>query len=183
MSAGDARASTPAKVQRSVLGVLAAAALSTGALAQAPPVTPDDFAGAAAASNAYEIAAARVVLTGSRTPAVRAYAQQMVQAHTAMNAELVQAAARSGLTPPAPIVGGELAPLLAALQGARGPDLDLTYARQQVVAHSGALTSESRYAREGSDEGLRRVAMSDLPMIRRHLQAARELRSTVSGGE
>ena len=180
MRAGGARAFTLETVQTLVLGLMAATALSTGAMAQAPPVTASDFAAAVAESDAYEIAAAQIVLTESHNPSVRDFAQQMVRAHLSMNAALVQAAARSGLKPPAAIVGGELAPLLAALQGARGPDLDLAYARQQVVAHSGALTSEGRYARAGSDEGLRRVAASDLPLINQHLQAARALRSTLA---
>ncbi|MBW8756316.1 MAG: DUF4142 domain-containing protein, partial [Burkholderiales bacterium] len=49
------------------------------------------------------------------------------------------------------------------------------YARQQMLAHSGALAMMRGYAEKGSDANLRRLADSSAPIIERHLQSARQL--------
>lgn len=161
-----------------ILPLVIAGLLMSPAQAQPPPVTPGDFLSAASGSDAYEIMAARVALTESRDAGVRAFAEEMVRDHTAALAALREAATRSGLKPPEGGVGGDQTMLLAALQSLRGPDFDRAYARQQVLAHRQALTTERGYARDGSDANLRRVATADTPMIERHLQAAQALRSS-----
>jgi len=160
----------------------AAAALALGAAltarpaaAQPPPVSPEDFVSAVSGSHAYEIMAARVVLTESRDPAVRGFAEAMIRDHETLQASLRAAAGRSGLPPSPPTVGAEEARLLGALQSLRGPDLDRAYARQQAGAHRSALATEEGYARSGSDPDLRAAAQADLPTIRHHLADAERL--------
>ncbi len=158
-----------------VLSLLFAGALVASAHAQPPPVTADDFVSAASGSNLYEVMAGHVALIESHDAKVRAYAGEMIRYHTAALDSLRQAATRSGLKPPDGGVGASQAMLLAALQSLQGPDFDQAYARQQVLAHSGALTTERGYAGAGSDRNLRAVAKADVPVIERHLQAARAL--------
>ena len=136
---------------------------------------PEEFAGSVAQSDGYELAAAQTALAQSRNPHVRAFAQRMVADHEPMARELRDAAQASGLEPPTPHLGGDQARFLASLQSLRGNEFDREYGRQQMLAHTSALTMMRGYAEKGSDANLRRLAASSSPIIERHLQTARLL--------
>lgn len=140
---------------------------------------PDAFAQSVAQSNGYELAAAQAALAQSRHPKVRDFAQQMVTAHERLSQDLRDAAKASALEPPRPHVGGDQARFLGSLQSLRGAEFDREYGRQQMLAHTGALTVTRAYAEQGSDPNLRRLAGSATSMIEQHLQAARELLQAV----
>lgn len=146
------------------------------------PPTPEEFAQAAARSDGYELAAARTALAQSRNPQVRAFAGQMVTDHIRTAQALSEAASASGLEPPTPHVGGDQASFLSSLQSLRGERFDREYARQQVLAHAGALTTMRGYGDKGSDPNLRRVAASAAPVIEHHLQMARQMKDALGGG-
>lgn len=158
-----------------VVLLTAIAASATAAIAQPPPVSPQDFVNAAGGSDQYEIMAANTALGQSREPAVRAFAQEMIRDHGAMTSALRDAAMRSGLEPPSGSVGADQTMLLASLQGLRGADFDRSYARQQVLAHRSALATQRGYARDGTDAKLRAVATANTPMIEHHLEEATAL--------
>jgi len=158
--------------------------LITGAQAQEPTRTPippasKDFATDAVQSSEYEIEAAWVARTQSKTPSVRAFAQEMIEDHTRAQAAMRQAAAASGLSAPPSALSSDQAHLLAALQSTRGADFDTLYARQQVLAHSQALAVEQSYAGAGPDGLLKQAARSDLPMIQQHLARAAALAASL----
>ncbi len=136
---------------------------------------PEEFAGSVAQSDGYELAAAQTALAQSRNPQVRAFAERMIADHERMAQELRDAAKASGLEPPMPHVGADQARFLASLQSLRGDEFDREYGRQQMLAHTSALTTMRSYAEKGSDSNLRRMAASSSPVIERHLQAARQL--------
>jgi len=136
---------------------------------------PEEFAQSAAQSDGYELAAAQTALAQSRNPQVRAFAQRMIADHEQMARALADAAKASGLEPPHPHVGGDQSRFLASLQSLRGDDFDREYGRQQMLAHTSALTVMRSYAEKGSDPNLRRMAASSVPTIESHLQAARQL--------
>jgi putative membrane protein len=92
-----------------------------------------------------------------------------------MAGALRDAAKAAGLQPPHPHVGGDQARFLSSLQSLRGEDFDREYGRQQLLAHTSALTVMRGYAEKGSDANLRRLAASSAPVIERHLQSARQL--------
>ena len=167
--------------------LLTAAALATGlGAAQAQPPTPApvqtrDFVTAAAQSDQFELVEGQVVSAQSRNPRVRAFAQQMMADHAGTSAALQQAAATSGLPPPPQGLDGDQQRMLSALQSLTGPAFDTAYARQQVLAHTKALTLEQRYAAAGPDANIRRVAQSAVPLIQHHLAMAQQLRGEVGG--
>ena len=176
----SARTSFPAP-HLAVAALVLAGLLAAPALAQPPPVSPQDFVNAAGGADGYEIMAAHVALTESHDTGVRAFAQEMVREHTAALSSLAAAAGRAGLEPPSGSVGGDQTMLLAALQGLRGADFDKAYVRQQVLAHRQALATEGGYARMGSNADLKAAAQADLPMIERHLQRAHDLKRSTGG--
>jgi putative membrane protein len=150
---------------------------ASSAIAQGAPPSPQDFAQAAAQSDAYEIATARVAQVEAQNPAIRDLARQILSDHTMTSQALKAAAAKSGLPPPPDTPNPDQARMLYALQSLKGQDFDREYVTQQVVAHHGALAVEDGYARSGADPNLKQAAASALPMIRHHLDVANQLKS------
>jgi putative membrane protein len=144
--------------------------------------TPQEFAQAMAQSDGYELAAAQDALAQSRDPRVRAFADQMLADHGRTAQALRAAAQAAGIEPPQPHVGGEQMRFLASLQSLRGAEFDREYARQQVLAHTSALTTARGYAQKGSDPHLRGAAASAAPVIEHHLQMARQMKDALGGG-
>ena len=153
-----------------------AAALGAAAWAAPPPPTPTrDFVQAAAQFDQFEILEGRVATVEGRDPRVRAFAQQMIEAHMGTTEALGRAAASAGLPPPPPSLSGDQAMLLGALQAQRGPEFDKTYVRHQVLGHQQALVVEQGYADGGADTSVRAAARAAVPLIRGHLDMARQL--------
>ena len=136
---------------------------------------PKEFAQSAAESDGYELAAARCALAQSRNSQVRAFAERMIADHEHTAQALRDAAKAAGLEPPHPHVGGDQSRFLMSLQSLRGNEFDREYARQQMLAHTSALTMMRSYADKGSDANLRGMAASSAPIIEGHLQTARQL--------
>ena len=152
------------------------------AAAQTPPSTRTrDFAQAAASSDLFEIREGQVATAQSQDPQVRAFAQEMIEAHTHTSQALMAAVAASGLTPPSMALSADQAAMLGALQSQKGPDFDRTYIRQQALAHQQALVVTQAYANGGPDANVRQVAQSKVPVIQRHLQMALQMKAA-SGG-
>jgi putative membrane protein len=143
--------------------------------------TPQEFTASAAESDGYELAAAQDALAQSHSPQVRMFAEQMLADHARTAQALRDAALASGLPPPQPHVGGDQMRFLASLQSLRGFDFDAEYARQQVLAHTSALTAMRSYAAKGSDPNLRSAAASAMPIIEHHLEMARQLKQALGG--
>lgn len=167
---------------KTVLGASAAVLTATllgGTASAAPPPPPStaDFVKAAAASDQFEILEGRVAAVEGRSPRVRAFAQQMIQEHSATTQALAQAASRSGLPPPPMALSGDQAMLLSALQSLSGPEFDRTYLRHQVLGHQSALVVAQGYAAAGADAGVRQAAQSTVPIIQHHLDMARQMQA------
>ncbi|MFL6628434.1 MAG: DUF4142 domain-containing protein [Vitreoscilla sp.] len=141
---------------------------------------PEEFARLVAQSDGYELAAAQTALAQSHNRQVRAFAERMIADHEHMARSLGDAAKAAGLEAPRPHVGGDQARFLTSLQSLRGDEFDREYGRQQMLAHTSALTVMRSYAEKGSDPNMRRMAASAAPLIERHLQAARQLVQAVT---
>jgi putative membrane protein len=140
-----------------------------------------EFVEAAGQADRFEIMEAQTVLGQSTDAQVRAFAQQMISAHEEMSKSLRDATARAGLKPPPMGLSGDQALLLGALQSQRGPELDKTYARHQVLAHRSALTVEQAYAATGDDAVIRQTATTATPAISSHLAMAEQMNARLSG--
>ena len=163
-------------MRRVLLAVAAATLVGQAAWADPPaPMPTRDFVQAAQGSDQYEIEAAQVALIQSRDPRVRAFAEEMVQDHTATREALRQAVQASGRSPPPLTLNEDGERMLGQLQSLGGAAFNAAYARQQVLAHQAALVVERGYAAAGEDPGVRRVARSAVPGIQRHLRMAQQL--------
>ena len=143
------------------------------------PASTRDFVQAAAASDRFEMLEGRLALVEGQDARVRAFAREMIQAHTQTLDALARATAASRSPPPPEGMSGDQAMLLSALQGQRGPDFDKTYVRHQVLGHTQALVVAQGYARTGGDPSIRAAASAAVPVIRRHLEEAQRLCSSL----
>ncbi|MGH7024203.1 MAG: DUF4142 domain-containing protein, partial [Caulobacteraceae bacterium] len=149
-----------------------------GASAAAAPETTAaaDFVNKAAATDMYEIAAARLALKDSTNPGVRAFARLMIHDHTQSTANLKAAIAASGqaLTLPqglSPDLRANMDALRAAPKGA----FDRTYVAQMVETHEQAKQVLAAYAANGDVAPLKTFAAKTLTVVRTHLAKAQTL--------
>ena len=153
------------------------------AQAQTPiPLSPRDFATAAAQSDHYEILAGHIAVVQAEDTRVRAFAETMIRDHARLTEGLLESAVAAGLPKPDSGVSSDEAALLSGLQGLRGTEFDKAYVRQQVLAHTQALAVEDSFATAGGEENMKKAAQSALPIIQDHLKMARQLSGELGGG-
>jgi putative membrane protein len=166
---------------------LAGSILLGGASAhsQTPPPPPpaaarsqaDAYVVAAAKSDLYEITSSRIAAKKSPTPAVREFAAMLVRHHQQTTAATKAAAAKSGLSPKPPALDAGAAASVKELQSVSARDFDRLYLGQQVPAHQAALDLHRSYGEQGDKPALRASAKTAVPIVQRHLDAAKTLLS------
>jgi putative membrane protein len=145
------------------------AAASAPALASAP--AGPDFVATAAASDMYEIQAAKIAQKRSMNADIKDFAKMMVADHTKSTALVKKAIADSGrtdLAPPAALPDDRKA-MIDALDKASDADFDKTYVDQQVAAHKDALSLMTGYSMSGDVPQLKDAAGKIAPTVQMHL--------------
>ena len=145
--------------------------------------TPSDetkaatFVDKAAASDMFEIEAAKLALKRSTNAEVKAFAGKMEKAHTKTTEDLKAAIAASGaaLTPPT-MLPEDLQGKLDDLTKADDKDFDKKYADSQVDAHQAALNLLQRYAQDGDTAAIKAFAAATAPAVQEHLNMAEGLK-------
>lgn len=145
----------------------AAGPIAESAMAQtAPPAM--EFVRMAGASDQYEIQSSQLVLQTSQDPALRRFAEMMVDHHMMTTATVMRAAQTEGLSPPPPMLDAPRMEMIRSLQAATGPARDDLYRQQQVMAHREALTLHASYAKSGDAPALMKAAATAVPIVSRH---------------
>ena len=131
----------------------------------------------AAASDQYELQAARLALFKATRPDVKSYAKMMVDAHTASTKTLMAALSNSErkIARPSTKLDSEGASNLALLKKAPKSGFDNLYLTQQTQAHQKAGALHKGYALNGTDPALKQVAAGLVPTIEQHLAQAKAL--------
>lgn len=144
----------------------------------------DVFVAKAAASDMFEIEAAKVAAKRSTNPSVKKFAAAMEKAHMATTAELKTAIAASGaaITPPMALPA-DLQEDLDDLNKADAKDFDKKYADSQVDAHQAALNLLQRYAQDGDTPAIKAFAAATAPKVQEHLNMAEGLKKGFDTGE
>jgi putative membrane protein len=153
----------------------AAAPALAGAAAPAAPA----FVAMAAASDMYEIQAAKIAEERSKNADVKAFAAMMITDHSKSTAMIKKAVADSGrkdITPPTALPADKQA-LIEALNAASAADFDKTYVDQQVTAHKDALALMQGYAAGGDVPQLKDAAGKIVPVVQMHLDHITMIRS------
>ena len=135
-----------------------------------PAMTGQQFADAAAASDAFEVEAGRLAQAKGTTQAVKGFGAMMVSAHTDSTRMLNTAAgsASPAITPNA-VLTPEQQANLDTLRSLSGVDFDAAYLGQQRTAHQKALAALQGYATAGEVPQLRTWAEQTIPVVKAHL--------------
>lgn len=144
--------------------------------APATPTTAVDFVPMAAASDMFEIEAAKVAQTKSRNAEVKKFAAEMIAAHTKSTADLKKAITESGqtITPPAALPAEKQA-MLDSLKSADAAGFDKMYLDGQVTAHQAALDLMQGYADGGDVPAIKTFATATAPVVKGHLDMAKAM--------
>jgi putative membrane protein len=142
--------------------------------------TMQGFVTAAATSDMYEVAAGKLAMERARSAEVKAFARQMVEAHTGTTKKLqgLLAGGQVKATPPAALDNRRQG-MLDNLKGASAADFDHRYIVQQIAAHREAQALFEGYAKEGDNAALKDFAATTAPTIRMHLSMAENLNRSV----
>lgn len=129
----------------------------------------------AASSDQFEIQSGQLALQMSQNPAVRQFAQMLIEHHQQTTAQLATAAQSAGLPVPPPAMTGAHAQMLANLRGAPMGSFDMAFRDAQIQAHQEALGLHQNYAANGDIPALRTVAGAAVPVIQQHLNMAQSM--------
>jgi len=138
--------------------------------------TTKGFVTAAATSDMYEVTAGKIAVQRASSPAVKEFAQKMVDAHTATTAKLksILASNNINVTPPAH-VDDRRQGMLDNLRGAAAADFDHRYITQQIAAHKEADILFRGYAKDGDSAAIKDFAAMTDKDIKMHLSMAQKL--------
>ncbi len=148
--------------------------------------TPSDetsapvFVEKAAASDMFEIEAAKLAQQRSKNADVKSFADMMIKDHTKSTNDLKAAIKASGqnLAPPAALPQDKQ-DALKDLQNASAEDFDHKYMEGQVDAHQSALNVLQRYAQDGDVAQLKTFAASVAPVVQQHYDRAKSIRDAL----
>lgn len=160
---------------------LVLAALALPALATDTPTLDKQeqaFVAKATADNSMQIELAKVTLGRSSSPQVRELAKRIIDDHEALNRKftdfsVAKKAHGQAHGTPSEDVGSDM----RRLQQLKGGALDQAFANMMVDAHQKAIPLYEKAAKGSHDAKLRQIAQQGLPMLRDHLQRAREIGS------
>ena len=136
--------------------------------------SPQAFAEIAASSNMFEIESSQLALERATNDDVRAFAQHMIDDHTAAGEKMKAAAQADGTTLPAVLAEKEQAQL-EKLRSVEGEAFDQAYLTAQVAAHDEAVALFDTFSTEGQESALRQFAAETLPTLEEHQTAVHEL--------
>ena len=133
-------------------------------------VTTPDYVTKAAMGDMYEIASSKLAVTRATSPALKKFAQSMIDGHKATTKGLKAAIAKSNVTAALPtVLDAEHQSDLDKLTAAKGAEFDTLYISQQTVAHMTALTVHQGYAETGENAALKAFAADTAPKVQMHM--------------
>lgn len=142
----------------------------------AAALTAPDFAKKAAMSDMYEIASSKLAVTMATDPAIKKFAQQMVDGHTATTRALKAAIAKDNVIMlPATALDAEHQALVDALKAAKGANFDTLYKTQQTDVHTKTLATLEGYASAGDKPAVKAFAAETAPKVKSHLDMVKSM--------
>ncbi|WP_218081633.1 DUF4142 domain-containing protein [Anthocerotibacter panamensis] len=128
-----------------------------------------------AQSDSVAIKFSQLALEKATTPAVKQYAQKIVEDHTQSNQKLKQLALEREIPLPSDTLQPNKQAQYNTLSKIPGIEFDGAYLRQQVQEHTSTVALYEKQLQEGKAPLVKRFAARTLPMILTHQQEARAL--------
>jgi putative membrane protein len=138
-------------------------------------VSPQSFATQAAVMGKAEVELAQLALDKSKNASVRAYAQRMVEDHTATNANLKKLASQENITLPSALDAQHQA-VKQKLSGLRGDDFDRQYTKEMANGHDKAVALfQSAMQSPQMPQEFKEFAATALSTLEDHREQAQQL--------
>lgn len=139
---------------------------------QVPSHTDLSFVDTAAIAGMFEVESSKLALARATSPALKAFAQMMVDDHTKAGEELkamVIAGHIVGVNHlPVELDGAHKTKLDALATASDGDGFDTRYREQQLEAHRTAITLFENEAKSGTNQALKDWAAKTLPKLKEH---------------
>jgi putative membrane protein len=157
---------------------------AVGVISAEMTTTTNGFVTAAATSDMYELAAAKIVIDRTHNSAVKRFARTMLSAHTKTTDELtsILATEKLSVTPPS-VLDVRRQTMINNLHGMKDADFDERYISQQVDAHEEALILMRGYHNSGDNKALKAFAGSVENAVKMHLGMAERLNKSLAREE
>lgn len=131
-------------------------------------------------ANLAEVAMGKLAVKASSSPAVRGFAQRMIDDHGRMHAEGAAIAKAKGIAVPAEPDARHRA-ATKELEQLSGERFDIAYMEEMVKGHVEALQLLERAYAEIGEQDLRAHAQQGIPLVRQHLDQARRIAGELVG--
>lgn len=145
-----------------------------------PAATPlnsadSSFVKKAAGSGLYEVAVAKLAADKATDPAVKTYAEMLVDHHMQANSKLQQVASAKGLTLPTDMPA-DLQKKIDQLSKESGAAFDKKFIQTVGIGdHKTNIALFEKESKNAKDADLRNFAEATLPTLREHLSAAQKM--------
>jgi putative membrane protein len=172
----DSASPAPGENSEAVSAVQDAAAAAVGTASAELTTTTEGFVQAAAMSDMYEIEAGKIAAERAHSAEIKAFANEMVAAHTKTSATLKAKLAEGNVSVALPTeLDARHKGMIDNLTGAAPEDFDQRYTNQQVNAHEEAVILFRGYSENGENAVLKAAAAETLPLIQQHLEHIKNL--------
>ncbi len=138
----------------------------------------EDFVKDIAQASEVEIAASKLAVTKASNAEVKAYAQKLIDEHTAASKELeVLVKSKNASWPPDDPGMKSKKQKHESLQTLTGAEFDKEYLEDMINDHESALSRVGRQATNGKDASIKAFASKMQPKLLEHLKMARDLKA------
>ena len=158
-------------------GTASAQAADPATKQDAAPAAPTaTFVASAAFGTQFEIESSKLALDRSKSGTVKAFAQRMVDDHSAAAVKLKEALLEAKLTMPPDKLDAKHQAIVDELRAKSEADFDNAYIEAQYKAHVETVDFFKAYAKGGENTRLRAFAAEQLPTLQAHLDHVAKMR-------
>jgi putative membrane protein len=144
--------------------------------ASAPVAPTATFVAQAAFRTMFEIESSKLALERSKAAPVKAFAQRMVDDHSAAAVKFKEAVLEARLAMPPDKLDARHQAIVDELAARQGGDFDKAYIEAQYKGHVETVELFTGYAQGGEDGRLRAFAAELLPKLQMHLDHVAKMR-------
>jgi putative membrane protein len=159
----------------------------TGSMEATEPRNDSEIMSHVAMSNDAEVSSSQLALKNASNAQVKAFAQQMITDHTAMQkqgARIGKALGVEGTGSDSTQAKMETAQeSLDDLKDKKGADFDKAYMDMQVQAHQKTLDDLRSFQAKAQNAELKTMITNAIPKVEAHLQKAQQLQQTVANAK
>jgi putative membrane protein len=138
------------------------------------------FVDTAAQTDMIEANLGQLAATNADSQQVKDLAQSLVADHNSDYAQLKMAAQQGGLNVPSAIDAAHNKMMIDPFQKLQGAAFDKKYIQEMVAGHTKALAEFKKQAADAKDPSIKSYAETAIPVLEKHLAAAKDLSKPVT---